>query len=383
MDDAREVAFTTLFLKKKQIDPKVVLKPADFNLAYEITQGVKRKSLSLDHFLSQLQEKIKLKESEKILLHMALYQFLFMEKIPLYAICDETIKLAKKHCRKERLSFLNALLRKFEKTSFFLPKGQDLKSLSIFYSYPEYFITKLIDDVGLDQTKEILEIQNQNYPLFARARKGEFVIIDSKKKLDEIKEDSNYYIQNPTFFHLIQDLVKVTPKPKSILDLCASPGGKLLLASEIYPQAKLYANDLPNKIARLKENCEKYQIDPVLFSEDATQFSSDQKFDLIILDLPCSNSGVLHKRAEARWRIIPENLIQLNDLQEKILQNALSLLSKDGVIWYLTCSILSIENQKLIETFIQNGKVSLLGKMHTIYPDREGHDGGFGCVLKK
>lgn len=391
MDDARYFAYLAL-LSKKTIEnaltyfqKKFSIAQKDFNLAYEISSGVVRYSLTLDHYILQLQKKIKLKKEGRALLRMAIYQYCFMDKIPYYAICNQTIEIAK-HQRLKNIPFLNALVRKIEKTEFLLPKDKSIKSLSIRYSYPEYFVKELVDDIGLKKAEKLLEIQNKIYPSFARIRDKKisktFIELD-KKKIQQIKDDPNYYIQNPTFYKLVDKLKLETKAPKNILDLCAAPGGKLLLASDLYPSAKLFANDVnTTRLKPLKQNIEKYNLDVHLTNEDASKLESKEKYDLIILDVPCSNSGVLAKRVEARWKLSKENVADLSKLQDSILQNAKKLLSDSGVIWYLTCSILSSENQTVIEKALKKG-LSLKGKMHTIYPDSTGLDGGFGCVLAK
>lgn len=391
MDDARYFAYQALLSKKSieqtlaDIQQKFKISTKDFNLAYEIASGVTRRLLSLDYLISLLQEKIKLKKEGKTLLRIALYQYFFMDRIPYYSICHQTIEIAK-HQKLRNIPFINVLLRKIEKENLSLPEDKSISSLAIRYSYPEFFVEELLKDVEIKKTEEILSLQNQIFPPFARVRDRQdinhFIELDSKK-LNEIKNDPGFYIQNPTFCHLVEKLQKQTKRPEKILDLCAAPGGKLLLVHDLYPKAKLFANDFSkHRLLKLKENLKKYQIQAELFSENGETFTSNELFDLIILDVPCSNSGVLGKRVEARWRLSKDNLNELAKTQKKILKNAAKLLSENGVIWYITCSILSSENENVIEKCLGK-ELKLKGKMHTLYPTKEGLDGGFGCVLEK
>lgn len=390
IDDGRYFAYLALISNKPiektldELKEKSNISLKDFNLAYEIASGVIRRDLTLDHYISQLQEKVKLKKEQKALLKMALYQHNFMDRIPYFAICNQTMQLAKHENLRNR-PFLNVLLRKIEKTDFSLPEEKTAQALSIKYSYPIFFIELLIHDIGLAKAEKVLIRQNKIFSPFARVRdkKNEYVLLKTKESINKIKDDPNYYIQNPTFSNIMQELFKETKEPLKILDLCASPGGKLLYVHDLYPKAKLYANDNNSKRqAKLMENIEKYGLDAKVFCTDAALFSSDEKFDLIILDVPCSNTGVLGKRVEARYKVSKENLQKLHKTQLQILENASRLLTKDGAIWYITCSILSWENEKVIKDALGKN-LRVKGQMHTIYPDETGLDGGFGVCLTK
>lgn len=200
--------------------------------------------------------------------------------------------------------------------------------------------------------------------------------------LPQLTTSSDYYIQNGTSIKLIKALAAQTKPPERILDLCASPGGKLLAAHDHFPKAELYANDISEKkLARLRENCEKYGLDASLSISMGEEYSSPEPFDLIILDVPCSNSGVLHKRPEARWRLSEEILNTLEKTQRKLLNHATTLLKPTGEIWYITCSILKRENEVLTNQFC---KENALTKQHeqTILPNANtGFDGGYCCKL--
>jgi len=146
----------------------------------------------------------------------------------------------------------------------------------------------------------------------------------------------------------------------------------------------LYANDVsPTRLEMLKENIEKYQLEIKLSCEPAEKLDPRRCFDLVIVDAPCTNSGVLNRRVEARWKITKDHLHGLCRLQKEILKNAVNLMGENGRIWYLTCSILADENEKIIEEVCQRFSLQVDGKLNKILPDENGYDGGFSCVLKK
>jgi 16S rRNA (cytosine967-C5)-methyltransferase len=188
--------------------------------------------------------------------------------------------------------------------------------------------------------------------------------------LSTITQRSDCTIQNVTQAQLMQRLAQgVQTAPKRILDLCAAPGGKTLMLRDLYPDAWILANDISAKrLERLHENQRKYGMAQQISCLAASDLQTDQLFDLVVVDAPCSNSGVLHKRPEARWRLDQPNNLQ--ETQRELLTQARRLLAPGGVIWYLTCSILSCENQQITG---QPGQL--------ILPNSEGWDGGYAAQV--
>jgi 16S rRNA (cytosine967-C5)-methyltransferase len=358
----------------------------DYNFAQEIGYGTARLALALDYIGANLtpNKKLNLKTREKVLLRMAIYQYIYMDRVPIYAITNETITIAKKYCHESFVKFLNAILRKLSEGTHPLPQGDSLSNLSIRYSFPTYFVEELIKDHGLEKTKAILEIQNTQAPVMYRSRMTKSVeTLKDHSQLHEIAQSSEYYIQNATPCALVDALCNQMTPPKKVLDLCASPGGKLIAIHDHYPSARLYGNDVsPEKVERLSENCTKYGIEATLSCIRGENYQAEKDFDVIILDVPCSNSGVLNKRPEARWRLSPQNLVDLEKLQLSLISNAASLLSKEGELWYFTCSIMTKENEAIIEKACKQLNLKIR-KKETILPNADGWDGGFACALQK
>lgn len=385
----------------------------DFSFAYEIAAGSARMALALDYMAAQLSthQKLSLKLKERALLRTALYQHCFMGKVPLYAIVNETIELAKKYCHRTFANYLNALLRQLEKGVPELPAGNSVAELSIRYSYPEYFVKALIADYGLDTSIAVLKEGNKPPRTMLRLRPGASPPASSRHLgpltlaplalipladetlpvvrladaafLSEVAALPQYYIQNATPVALLMDLAKLSKSPQRILDLCASPGGKLLAAHDLFPQAELYANDIsPDKMLRLEQNLAKYGVTAKVSCGKGEEYAAGQLFDIVILDVPCSNSGVLNKRHEARFRLTPEAIHALKAIQSALLAHAVKLIKDDGALWFMTCSILKEENEQLAtECCRQHGLE--IAYARTILPNAEGWDGGFACLLKK
>jgi 16S rRNA (cytosine967-C5)-methyltransferase len=324
-------------------------------LAVEIACGVMRQKRVLNDFL-QILGSTGLKRKERIILWIALYQRYFLSGVPAYALVNETVNLAKKRCHPTFVRFCNAFLRK-------LPETMEAKRLS----YPDYLLERV--------DAKYLKVMNQPPIHFARQRhQNAYIRITDPRKYCT---DPIYYIQNPTPWELLHTVADKAPR--NILDLCAAPGGKTLALRDIFPKAEITCNDVnESRLQVLQENLQKYSLDCKTIVSDGTCLETSEKYDLIVVDAPCSNTGVLGKRPESRWRAETEQIEQLCSLQKALLLSAESLLAEGGEIWYMTCSILPEENEKLIESLPFTVK-----KTHTIYPDESGMDGGFIAQLTK
>ena len=202
------------------------------------------------------------------------------------------------------------------------------------------------------------------------------------KNLDVAFSSQTVYVQNITPLKLLSQMHQENFQPNHILDLCASPGGKTLALAKLYPHAQLYSNDVSQKkIDRLKSNMEKYQVSTNLSMHRGELFPFSKQYDLIVADLPCSNSGVFNKRPEARWRYTTQSMEELFALQMKILENAIQGVKKNGELWVMTCSFLDCENERLIESLCRKLPLRVRVKKK-ILPSDYGEDGGFACALQ-
>lgn len=383
----------------KQSSPTIT----DYRLAERLACGTMQMSLTLDYLATQLtsNKKLSLKQKERVLVRLALYQFYFLERVPLYAITDESIKIAKKYCHSSFIGFLNATLRSLEKNPPKMPSGNSISDISTEYSYPEFFVKQLFSSHDLSTTKAILTAGNLPPPTMVRFRSDpksipeqwlssldflptfpKIAVLKNSQLISELSSSPICYIQNATPAFLMTQLAKHSSiNPKSILDLCASPGGKLIAAHDLFPTAKLFGNDVSEeKIQKLLENFRKYKIEVTITVGKGENFYWPSQFDLIILDVPCSNSGVLNKRPEARWRLSQEALSELTQTQLNLIEHAKTLLSPQGEIWYLTCSILKMENEDLIKVACDKFGLTVRSQ-RLILPNEMGWDGGFGCSL--
>lgn len=281
-----------------------------------------------------------------------------------------------------KIGFFNALLRKASLHKPKLPAKDSIR-----YSYPEGFIKQLKNAYSKEVVQNILESGNRVAPLMARVRYGirEEPLFSEKPDFILLNQpilDPQIYIQNVTPALLIYKLAERLKSPKIILDLCAAPGGKLLYLHDLYPESSLYANDISEeKIKKISENLAKYKVNATLTQGLGEEYESEKKFDLIVLDVPCSNTGVLNKRPEARWRLTATLDKELQDIQAKLFERALKLLSPQGVIWYMTCSVLPEENEGMIQRMKKKWPIQVDFEKLQL-PTMDGYDGGYAAEIR-
>jgi len=366
----------------------------------------------------------------KNILRMGAYQLLWLDRIPKWAAVSESVALARKY-KGERMSRLvNALLRKIDPGSALQMAVQnetsEIRRLAVASSHPEWLIERWTARYGTDQTGAMLDYNNRT-PLtgfrinILKTTPDDFASAHDPRKhirtaagLDDffLSEEFTLFetfvrqglltVQNPT-----QGLCCRLCNPNRgalVLDLCAAPGGKATYLGELMQNAgSITAVDLYGaKLEKLTRHAAELGISIITtVAADARTFQPEAKPDIILLDAPCSGSGVLARRAELRWKISPSMLAELVSLQAEILDHAASLLGADGILVYATCSIEPEENERQIDAFLvrhpeftrdplagilpepfdasasENGSILMLPGQVT------GFDGGFAQRLKK
>jgi 16S rRNA (cytosine967-C5)-methyltransferase len=308
----------------------------------------------------------------------------------------------------------------------FLP---DLKSspadwLSINFSLPEWLIENWLSDFGAESTRQICLASNRRPSVYIRPNIPKTTTQQLTKKFQQanikfeivgavreppsqqascisqtqsmIRIKSPHAItQLPGFAggeFTVQDItasqVVRTLKPQSnwtILDLCAAPGTKTTqLAEATGDSAKIIATDIDaERLKKVQENVTRLGIKSIeIVSYNTIQNS---KFDCILLDVPCSNTGVLAKRIEARYRIKPNTINKLTKTQSGLLDTAATMLKPHGKICYSTCSIQKAENSELIKDFLNKYNNFELEFEKLTLPSAQSldHDGGYVAILSK
>ena len=346
----------------------------------ELINGVLRKYLLLNH---QFEEYIRPNTPERlrIILAMAMYERFIMEEKE-YAVVNEYVSLGTS--KKER-AFLNAVLRKA--TEWKMPEGNDAAALSIRCSMP-LWITNLILAQYPEDAERILSSYQDRSKTYYRINHRKCVKEDlSSLPVEFLNEDifvsSENLIGNRRFeegYFYVQDvasneIVKALDLTENsvFLDVCSAPGSKLFNALDIVRPENAYANDLhEHRVDLIREKAEVLGFRDIhLTVHDARDLSSvyETVFDRILIDAPCSGLGVLKRRPDIKFHITPTSLDGLVKLQKEILDDVSTLLKKDGILVYSTCTINRKENERQISSFLKDHPEFVLEEDRTLIQD--------------
>lgn len=353
-------------------------KAINLPLITKTVYGVLENKIYIDYMIRKLSD-IRLKkihENVLVILEIGIYNIHFLESKD-YATVDKLVDLTKKK-NKRSTGFVNAILRGFireEKEIATIYENDDIKSLSIRYSFPEEITRYIYDFYGMDYTKAYLRDADRVKNLAIRVNSLKTNEEELKNKLidDGFKVEEgdisnmSLIVKNPAglasskffkagFFTIQQEASMKTvevldPKENTrILDLCAAPGTKTsYLAEYTKNTAKIVANDLAkSKNKLILENIERLGLKNIsLTNYDASSFVEDFKdgFDYVLVDAPCSGLGVVGRKPEIRYNRSKETIVRLANLQREILENALKYVKKGGFLVYSTCTIGPLENR--------------------------------------
>lgn len=353
-------------------------KASNLPLITRTVYGVLENKIYLDYMIRKLSD-IRLKkihENVLVILEIGIYNIHFLESKD-YATVDKLVDLTKKK-NKRSTGFVNAILREFirdEKEIATIYENDDVKSLSIRYSFPEEITRYIYDFYGMDYTKAYLRDADRIKNLAIRVNSLKTNREELKNKLIDggfkVEEgdisNMSLIVKNPAglassklfkagFFTIQQEASMKTvevldPKENTkILDLCAAPGTKTsYLAEYTNNTAKIVANDLAkSKNKLILENIERLGLKNIsLTNYDASSFVEEFKdeFDYVLVDAPCSGLGVVGRKPEIRYNRSKETIVRLANLQREILENALKYVKKGGFLVYSTCTIGPLENR--------------------------------------
>lgn len=372
------------------------------NLVY----GVIERKITIDFILKKFVKTPLKKVADFTLanLRLAVYQIMFLDKIPESAAVNEAVKLVKNSKESRNSGFVNAVLRSVLREDTLLPNTDSVADLSIVYSCPQEIINSFVRDYGLENTKHILKESLKSAPLTVRVNTLKCSVNDFIQKIgvetEVIKPQGAVILKKgisvsecnlyKNGYYFVEDAASQTAvtvlSPKAgerMLDMCAAPGGKSF-ASAILMENKgeIISCDLyPHKAILIEKSVKRLGLDiinPCVC--DATQFNSDLgQFDCILCDVPCSGLGIIRRKPEIKYKNVNE-FDSLPDLQLKILCNAVNYLKKGGRILYSTCTLRKAENDDVVNTFLKNNTDFSLKYSHTFMPHTDGTD-GFYCAL--
>lgn len=425
MENLREIVLDALILLEKEnitsssliyqlLDKYDYLEQRDKAFIKRLFEGTIEKRIELDYRIEQFSSvKVsKMKPFIRSLMRMSVYQIVYMTGTPDRAVVDEAVKLSRKRKFQNLSGFVNAVLRKIaaDKEELLLPdEGKEpLRYLSVKYSMPEWLVELWLESYGREQTISILEAFGEVSPVSIRfstrltSPERERYVEDMKAKglvvqpssllpyvylvsgISGVSELPGY--REGTF--IVQDASSACAVEAAgiqdgdfVLDACAAPGGKSILASE--KAYKVLSRDVSEeKTAKIIENAQRMNAENIEVQvHDARVLDEDLKgkVDVLLLDVPCSGLGIIGKKRDIKYRVTREGLAELKELQRQIVKTCCEYVKEGGTLLYSTCTMNPEENEKQIQWILENLPFTLEGEMHQLFPGKS--DGFFYSKL--
>jgi 16S rRNA (cytosine967-C5)-methyltransferase len=380
----------------QELAPAESLRDSDRSLARELFYGVLRNLSLLDFWIGLLRED-NLDDQSRDFLRLGLYQLLLL-RIPEHAAIHETVKLA----RSGQRTLINAVLRTAQRRARELLAKANRQSLSVRFSHPSFLIERWQKKLGEKETESLVEWNNRPPLVFARINKLKIQPTDFFRTYPENRSVTNHldmmelahvpsdalaagvlYIQDPSTTLACELL---DPQPgENVLDVCAAPGGKTgLLAQQMKNRGSIVACDRDlERLNRLRENLDRLGVEiATALQRDWSGNVTDlpvAEFDRILVDAPCSNTGVMRRRVDVRWRLARDDFARMQKRQLAIMRNAMRFLKRDGVLVYSTCSLEPEENEQVVAHLLKEFKNFKLIEQRMITPFHDGFDGAFAA----
>lgn len=391
-----------------------------------LVYGVTERTLTLDYQLSRYlsQPLKKLKPQVLVILRMGAYQLLFMDKVPVSAAVNESVKLAKNNGCAFASGLVNAVLRKVSQNGLVLPDEKDrIKRCSVEYSCPEWILNLWKENYGEDNAIKIAEnsvgavetvlrvntLKTNCDELISmlsqegiKAEKGiveNSVVLSKSGSLRELKsyKDGLFHVQDIASQLCCKALE--AKERERVLDICSAPGGKSFTTAEyMNNNGEIVSCDIyESRLKLVSSGAERLGINIIKTKEnDASLYNEELGlFDKIICDVPCSGLGVIRRKPEIRLKTMAE-VDKLPEIQYSIMKTTSQYLKKGGVMIYSTCSLNRDENENVFYRFLKENpdfeSVKVLPDIEridkdtdtlTLLPNIHGSDGFFISALRR
>lgn len=334
-------------------------------------EGTIEKLILIDDVINSY-SKVKVNKQKPVIrgiLRLSVYQILFMDKVPDSAVCNEAVKLAGKRGFKSLSGFVNGVLRNISRDKDKIDTESD--------NMPEWIKNHLIDSYGEERARTIIEDINKEHPVTIRIRDNSSVTKDDGLTAAEGYDDVYLLTKGISPADIrgydegrftVQDVASIEAVKKAeikkgdlVLDVCAAPGGKSILAYDL--GAKVISRDISDyKVSLIDENIRRCKVNTstrndsyiVTQVHDATikDESLTDKVDVLIADLPCSGLGVMGRKSDIKYKTRKEDLETLPVLQKQIIDVITGYVKKGGVLMYSTCTMNPAENEEQVKYII-------------------------------
>lgn len=406
------------------------LEPRERAQVREYVQNILRRRSYLDFIIGEFSSITidEMKPELKNILRLGLYEMLFMGGTPDYAAINEAVDIAKLSMGSKAGDLVNAILRNIQRDMDKLPKPafkDRTKLVATTFSHPEWMVKRWVKRFGEREAFKLMQANNQRPTYYVRVNNLRTKTENFKLRMDKLDisyEESDWL---PGYFKvesvapfiskgllskgicIVQDIAAgfaptiLEPEPgETIYDLCAAPGTKSIVMSDMMEgEGTIIAVDInPKRLEMLAQSAMNYQAENIKIRQDDVRDLNLKMADGVLLDAPCTGTGVLSKRADLRWKRTEEELENSVKLQEELLEESANHVKRGGRLVYSTCSIEPEENWEQIQKFLgkfDNFELEPLdeflpeevlaegGLAYQTLPHVHGCDGHFGVRLKR
>lgn len=370
---------------------KFSLAPADRRLATELIYGIVRRQRTLDALIDQLGKRPADQQPDDLrrILHLGFYQLRYLDHVPDHAVVDTTVQLAK-HQRLGKLSGVaNGMLRQYIRLQaansdpLELPTDT-LQALGVFHSYPDWIIQAWQQLLPPADVARLCEWFNQTPKIDLRVNRLRATVEQVVAGLTDygltvaphatipnairivgptgnVRKlpgyDEGWWMVQDSSAQLVSYLV--APQPgETIIDACAAPGGKTTHLAEMMGDTGrvLGCDRTSSRLNKIRQNTKRLGLNSIetIMGDSREHHEFKGIADRVLLDVPCSGLGTLHRHADARWRQTPSGIAKLAVLQKELLEAAVNWVKPNGELVYSTCTLHPDENQNLIQTFLSD-----------------------------
>jgi 16S rRNA (cytosine967-C5)-methyltransferase len=366
----------------------------------ELFYGVLRNLTLLDFWIDMLRSG-QLDHATRDLLRLGLYQ-LFLLQTPEHAAVFETVELAAARAR----TVVNGVLRNALRKKAKLLEEAKTQDLSVRTSHPRFLIDRWTQNFGPENSAAVCNWNNQPAPIYARINQLKIFVDEFLSKhadAERLGDRENFvrltsipgealaaghcYIQDPS---TATSCLLLDPRPgERVLDACAAPGGKTAYLAELMKNdgAILACDRDAGRIRTLRDNLERLGVGIAQCVQHDWESGgpppNESGFDRILLDAPCSNTGVMRRRVDLRWRLTAKDFLRMQADQLRILRATIPLLKTNGVLVYSTCSIEPEENEEVVRLIMEEFPFLKLLEQVSLFPFRDGFDGAFAAKLMR
>ncbi len=357
--------------------------PKDHGLLRELVLGTLRWLRFIDHVLASASGRPLSRVQRSLLapLRIAVYQLFFLDRIPNHAAVNEAVEQAANRTHSGGASFVNGVLRRIARSprrdAWPVEEVDPAARLGLLHSHPDLLVKRWLRTYGEQQTLAILTANNRPKPLHLlafRDRGGRGLLAEQlidddvgvepsalaphsvtvqwgNPLLSEAYRRGAFYVQDEA-----SQLAAIVPPPapgERVLDIAAAPGGKTFAALAEQPDLRCVACDV--SLARLwtmRGNASRLALAPSFCAADGAALPFRDRFDRVVVDLPCSGTGTLRKHPELKWRISAEEIDRLAEQARSLVLGAADCVRPGGLLVVVTCSIEPEENEEVAAAFL-------------------------------